>query len=123
MSVLLGGVFLGIRWKYWIPEWSPHFEQDNVSDRMGFIHVIMSVGVWPMLLTMISEAWMEKLPMTRDVEDGLYSKFAYIITKVFFFCFSIIIVFPYLIIISVVFFNFSDRNFVSAADCSEILQD
>ena len=90
MSVLLGGVFLGIRWKYWIPEWSPHFEQDNVSDRMGFIHVIMSVGIWPMLLTMISEAWMEKLPMTRDVEDGLYSKFAYIITKVMiFFRFSL----------------------------------
>ena len=29
MSVLLGGVILGIRWNYWIPEWIPHFQQDN----------------------------------------------------------------------------------------------
>ena len=75
---------MGIRWKYWIPEWNPHFEQENINDRLGFYHVIMSVGIWPMLLTMISEAWREKLPVTRDVEDGLYSKFAYIITKVSF---------------------------------------
>ena len=45
----------------------------------------LAVGIWPMLLTMISEVWREKRSVTRDVEDGLYSKLAYIITKVFFF--------------------------------------
>ena len=84
MSVLLGGIFMGIRWRYWDRLWKldPQFEQDNINDRLGFFHVIMSVGIWPMLLTFISQSWREKRPVTRDVEDRLYSKFAYIITKV-----------------------------------------
>ena len=75
---------MGIRWKYWDSKWkqNPIFEQDNINDRLGFFHVLMAVGIWPMLLTMISETWREKRSVTRDVEDGLYSKFAYIITKV-----------------------------------------
>lgn len=75
---------MGIRWKYWDRVWKldPTFEQDNINDRLGFFHVIMAVGIWPMLMAMISEGWRDKLPVTRDVEDGLYSKFAYIITKV-----------------------------------------
>ena len=78
---------MGIRSKYWDREWkqNPIFEQDNINDRLGFFHVLMAVGIWPMLLTMISEVWREKRSVTRDVEDGLYSKLAYIITKVFFF--------------------------------------
>ena len=77
---------MGIRSKYWDREWkqNPIFEQDNINDRLGFFHVLMAVGIWPMLLTMISEVWREKRSVTRDVEDGLYSKLAYIITKVFF---------------------------------------
>ena len=84
MSVLMGGVFIGIRWKYFDAKWikDPIFEQDNINDRLGFHHCIMAVGIWPMLLCMISEAWREKGPVTRDVEDGLYSKLAYIMTKV-----------------------------------------
>lgn len=87
MSVILGGIYMGIRSKYWDREWkqNPIFEQDNINDRLGFFHVLMAVGIWPMLLTMISEVWREKRSVTRDVEDGLYSKLAYIITKVFFF--------------------------------------
>ena len=87
MSVLLGGIFIGIRWKYFDPKWTaePTFEQDNINDRLGFHHCIMAVGIWPMLLSMISEAWREKRPVTRDVEDGLYSKLAYIMTKVYIF--------------------------------------
>jgi len=84
MSVCIGGAFLGIRSKYWDGLWQkdPIFEQDNINDRLGFHHVIMAVGIWPMMLAMISNAWQEKRPVTRDVEDGLYSKFSYIITKV-----------------------------------------
>ena len=77
---------MGIRSKYWDREWRQSsqkiFEQDNINDRLGFFHVLMAVGIWPMLLTMISEVWREKRSVTRDVEDGLYSKLAYIITKV-----------------------------------------
>ena len=85
----------GIRWKYWDRVWKidPIFEQDNINDRLGFFHVLMAVGIWPMILTMISDAWREKLPVTRDVEDGLYSKFAYIFTKVYIFSFSCFISF------------------------------
>ena len=86
MSVMLGGIYMGIRSKYWDREWRQSsqkiFEQDNINDRLGFFHVLMAVGIWPMLLTMISEVWREKRSVTRDVEDGLYSKLAYIITKV-----------------------------------------
>ena len=84
MSVILGGIFMGIRWKYWDSKWKqkPIFEQDNINDRLGFFHALMAVGIWPMLLTMVSQTWREKRSVTRDVEDGLYSKFAYIITKV-----------------------------------------
>lgn len=83
MSVCMGGIFLGIRWRYWDRQWisDPLFEQDNIGDRYGFHHVVMVVGIWPMIMAMISESWREKRSITRDVEDGLYSKFAYIVTK------------------------------------------
>ena len=81
MSVFIGGIFIGIRFKYFEQKDS-EYEQDNINDRLGFHHCIMAVGIWPMLLSMISEAWREKRPVTRDVEDGLYSKLVYIMTKV-----------------------------------------
>ena len=76
MSVFIGGIFIGIRFKYFEQKDS-EYEQDNINDRLGFHHCIMAVGIWPMLLSMISEAWREKRPVTRDVEDGLYSKLVY----------------------------------------------
>ena len=42
----------------------------------------MAVGIWPMLLSLITDEWRNKTSVTRDVEDKLYSKAAYIITKV-----------------------------------------
>ena len=56
--------------------------QDNINDRLGFHHVFMSVGVWPMLMALITDEWRNKRAVTRDVEDRLYSKAAYIFTKV-----------------------------------------
>ena len=84
MSISLGGVYLGIRWRYWDAAWQadPIFEEDNVNDRLGFHHAFMAVGVWPVLLSMITEEWRAKRPVTRDVDDRLYSKTAYILTKV-----------------------------------------
>ena len=84
MSICLGGIFLGIRWRYWDRAWQndPIFEQDNIGDRLGFHYVFMVVGVWPMILAMITEEWRNKRSVTRDIEDRLYSKVAYILTKV-----------------------------------------
>lgn len=84
MSICLGGIFLGMRWRYWDSDWQvdPIFEQDNIGDRLGFHYVFMAVGVWPMLMAMITEEWRNKGSVTRDIEDRLYSKVAYIITKV-----------------------------------------
>lgn len=84
MSVWLGAIFLGIRWRYWDRDWiqRPTFELDNVVDRFGFHHVMLAVGIWPVLMATISSAWKSKSAITRDVEDGLYSKFSYLLTKV-----------------------------------------
>ena len=54
----------------------------NFLDRFGFHHVMMAVGIWPVMIATIGETWRGQAAITRDVEDGLYSKTAYIITKV-----------------------------------------
>jgi len=83
MSTCLGGVFVGIRWRYWDTKWQQDhsYGQENVNDRLGFHHVIMSVGLWPILLSTASEVWRSKPAVTRDVEDRLYSRFSYALTK------------------------------------------
>jgi hypothetical protein len=43
---------------------------------------MMSVALWPTILVMIGDVWRSKRPVTRDVEDRLYSKLAYLVTKV-----------------------------------------
>ena len=53
-----------------------------ILDRLGFHHVLMAVGIWPLMMVTIGETWRGQAAITRDVEDGLYSKAAYIITKV-----------------------------------------
>ena len=84
MSVCIGAVFAGMRWRYWDKTWQrdPNYGQENVNDRLGFHHVIMCVGVWPMLMNVVTEVWRSKPPLTRDVEDRLYSKLVYGVTKV-----------------------------------------
>ena len=54
-----------------------------ILDRLGFHHVLMAVGIWPLMMVTIGETWRGQAAITRDVEDGLYSKAAYIITKVY----------------------------------------
>jgi ABC-type multidrug transport system ATPase subunit len=83
MSVCIGGVYAGMRWRYWDRAWlrDPNFGQETVSDRLGFHHVMMCVGVWPMLLNMVTEVWRSKPSLTRDVDDRLYSKLVYGLTK------------------------------------------
>jgi len=83
MSLCVGAVFVGIRWRYWDRLWqSDHvFAQENVNDRLGFHHVMMVAGVWPVLLNVVTEVWTSKPQVTRDLDDRLYSRFAYSVTK------------------------------------------
>ncbi|XP_023342184.1 ATP-binding cassette sub-family G member 8 [Eurytemora carolleeae] len=83
MSVCLGGVFVGTRWRFWDDTWQkePEFEQYNIADRVGFHHVMLVVGVWPTLLHLATDIWAGQEPVHRDLQDKLYSKFAYLITK------------------------------------------
>ena len=90
LSTLLGAIYLGLRWRYWDRSWvasaqsggGPVFEQDNLSDRLGFYHVLMAVGLWPgVLMSSVSAVWKAKSAVTRDLDDGLYSKTAYAVAK------------------------------------------
>ena len=84
ISVCAGTVFAGIRWKFWDPVWQrePEFEQDNVNDRVGFNYVMSVVCVWSLVLHLAADVWRCRAPVARDIQDDLYSKFAYIFTKV-----------------------------------------
>jgi hypothetical protein len=43
---------------------------------------MLVVGVWPVLLHLATDLWAGLRPVNRDIQDRLYSRFAYICTKV-----------------------------------------
>ena len=72
------------RWKYWDAVWQKDhiFGQENISDRLGWHHVMMSVATWPLILHFLSDTWHHKPILTRDLDDRLYTKFAFSVTKI-----------------------------------------
>ena len=72
------------RWRYWDREWQKDhmFGQENINDRLGWHHVMMSVAPWPLILLSLSDLWRRKPMLTRDLEDALYTKTAYSITEI-----------------------------------------
>ncbi|XP_042216741.1 ABC transporter G family member 51-like [Homarus americanus] len=78
MSVVVGAV-------YWDVRTAPTQHQDNVNNRVAFHYVMAGVALWPILLMAISEVWRDKPALARDVDDGLYSRGIYILTKI---CYS-----------------------------------
>ena len=58
------------------------FGQENINDRLGWHHVMMSVAPWPLILLSLSDLWRRKPMLTRDLEDALYTKTAYSITEI-----------------------------------------
>lgn len=58
------------------------FGQENINDRLGWHHVMMAVATWPLILNFLSDVWRTKPMLTRDLDDQLYTKFAYSITKI-----------------------------------------
>merc|ERR1719362_2207415 len=84
MSVCVGAVFVGARWRYWDREWQKDhmFGQENINDGLGWHHVMMGVAPWPLILLSLSDLWRRKPMLTRDLEDALYTKTAYSITEI-----------------------------------------
>ncbi|XP_076346385.1 uncharacterized protein LOC143244854 isoform X2 [Tachypleus tridentatus] len=72
MSILIGIIY----WK--VREGS---EQEYVLDRIGVYYVIMGVALLPMMLKYIRDVSKDKAPVSHDVREGLYSYFAYIMSK------------------------------------------
>lgn len=72
MSVLIGAIYWNIR---------AGKEQADVSDRFGFYYVIMALSIWPLILNCTTDIWEEKLAINRDIREGLYGKFTYVLCK------------------------------------------
>jgi len=43
---------------------------------------MLVVGIWPILLHLATDLWQGLGPVNRDIQDRLYSRLAYICTKV-----------------------------------------
>lgn len=76
MSVVVGTVFYNQR--------GENRDQESIPDRLGFHYTMLSLAPWPLLLLAINGVWREKDTVTHDVADRLYTKFAYVFSKVFF---------------------------------------
>ncbi|XP_013793283.1 ATP-binding cassette sub-family G member 8-like, partial [Limulus polyphemus] len=73
MSVLVGVIYWKVR---------GGLEQEFVLDRIGVYYVIMGVALLPMMLNYVTDVWRDKASVSRDFRDGLYSRLAYIMSKV-----------------------------------------
>ncbi|XP_076320520.1 LOW QUALITY PROTEIN: ATP-binding cassette sub-family G member 8-like [Tachypleus tridentatus] len=73
MSILVGVIYWKVR---------GGLEQEFVLDRIGVYYVIMGVALLPMMLNYVTDVWRDKASVSRDFRDGLYSRFAYIMSKV-----------------------------------------
>ncbi|RWS28135.1 ATP-binding cassette sub-family G member 8-like protein [Leptotrombidium deliense] len=56
-------------------------EQEHYWDRIGFYHVLLAVLPLPLFLTEISDVHYEKQYVLNEIKIGLYSKSAYIFSK------------------------------------------
>lgn len=72
MSIFIGAIFYNVRLGR---------EQEHVMDRIAFHFAMLAVAPWPIFLNVISDVWSFKDIISKDVNDGLYSKMAYILSK------------------------------------------
>lgn len=72
MSVLIGVIYWKVR---------GGLEQEFVLDRIGMYYVIMGVALLPMMLNYITDVWRDKDIVSRDIREGLYSRLAYLMSK------------------------------------------
>ncbi|XP_055625896.1 ATP-binding cassette sub-family G member 8 isoform X1 [Toxorhynchites rutilus septentrionalis] len=55
--------------------------QLNLNDRLGFLHCIMVVFLWPMLILQIRDIQEDRRHAEKDLRIGLYGRFLYIIIQ------------------------------------------
>ncbi|KAJ8967314.1 hypothetical protein NQ317_013783 [Molorchus minor] len=73
LSLIIGGIF----WD--VPSSDP---QLILNDRQGYHYSVMCIMLWPLLLFLtVSEIRRNRKTVERDVNDGLYGRLTYIITK------------------------------------------
>uniref|UniRef100_A0A8D8KX18 ABC transporter G family member 7 n=1 Tax=Culex pipiens TaxID=7175 RepID=A0A8D8KX18_CULPI len=72
LSLLVGTIF----WD--VPASDP---QLNLNDRLGFLHCIMMVALWPLLILQIRDVQEDRRHAEKDLRLGLYGRFLYIIIQ------------------------------------------
>lgn len=74
LSLIIGAIFWDV----------PNSDaQLTLNDRQGYHYSVMCVMAWPLLLFLtISEIRRNRRTVERDIKDGLYGRFTYILTKV-----------------------------------------
>lgn len=81
LSLIMGAIF----WD--IPTSDP---QLNLNDRLGYHYSTMSVIIWPIALILtLMEVRRNRRTVQRDIDDDLYGRFTYIMTKVSIFLWAI----------------------------------
>ncbi|TRY75875.1 hypothetical protein TCAL_09947 [Tigriopus californicus] len=83
ISLLFGLFFIGIRWKYWNSSWveDPSFEQDNVVNRFGLIHVLLCFALWPVLCSMVQIKGNQRAVLQSELQERLYSNICFHLVK------------------------------------------
>ncbi|KAF5298110.1 hypothetical protein FQA39_LY02534 [Lamprigera yunnana] len=74
LSLIVGAIFWDV----------PNTDsQLNLNDRLGYHYTIMSVTMWPIILTLVVSEFRRNIcAVNRDIQDNLYGKFTYIFVKV-----------------------------------------
>lgn len=74
LSLIVGAIFWDV----------PNSDsQLSLNDRLGYHYTVMSITIWPILLTLtLTEIRRNSKTVERDIEDNLYGRFTYIFVKV-----------------------------------------
>lgn len=78
MSLAHGAIFWNVRSSHQ----STLPEQEDINDRMALHYVMATVAIWPTLMLMVTDVWKERDSLARDLQDRLYGRFVYFISKV-----------------------------------------
>lgn len=81
LIIISASLSLGIGAIFWdVPNTD---SQLTLNDRLGYHYSVMCVTIWPLLLLLtLAEVRRNRNTVERDVKDGLYGRFTYILTKV-----------------------------------------
>lgn len=78
----------------------------NLKDRVGFYYASLGILFWPLSLLAMVEILRNRPGIERDISDGLYGRFVYIVVEVLYDHYTILIITRYLFFIVIYFFFF-----------------